>query len=493
MPALGPLLRRVASALLMLTAAQMSVASAYAAGPGQPTPRAAMIAAASRVVGSAPGLAKLWPGYWPTTQPFIIYVPSQGALLVSQGERPASFQPLDVAEAGGRLKGRAFWHGGPMADVQQPFVTGYPIGSGKTAILANAAEVDADRIISTLLHEQFHVYQARAFKAFGFSEYVDPAGIPDPVAFAASAETERRILAKAVAAAAPAEARALLQQYLALRHAREAGMSAQAVAVERSLERIEGTARYVDRLGLATIDGGPSRLRSLLVTELQRPLASQPGGFETNWFRLRSYGTGGAITYLLSQLDAGSFRARIESGADPAELLEALVPSPSPADAANLASTARESFGYAAILREIAPLIRSADAAEVKTAEAFLAGAPYRLVLDATVIVDSNAGWDGDMVQLGPLAVAIPKAKTFSYTAPSVSVAARGLPVLMEGERYTFVLAAPPRVAGLDPSASGEHRLPSVTIRADGFDLKIDRPVAVTLSKSSMIVRPGPR
>lgn len=449
-----------------------------------------MVAIAARLVDAAPRLAQIWPGYWPAGQPFAIYLPGDGALLISTGERPDSYQPLQSSEAANSLKGRAFWHRGSLPEVQRPFVTDYPIGSGRTAILVKAAEADPDRIVATLLHEQFHVYQAKAFKGYAFDQFVDPLTIKDRVAFAAYAETERRILAKALGTEDPSGRRGLLQQYLALRREREAAMPAPVVGVERNLERVEGTAKYVDAAGQAAIAGGGARLKTLLVAELQRPLASKAGAFEMNWFRWRSYGTGAAITYFVSQLDKGDWRTRIKGGAMPDALLESLVQMPAPAEAAALARRAKESFAYGTILRDLEPVIRAGEKAKINSVAQFLAGAPYHLVLDATAEAEGNAGWASEtMVQLGQQTIALPKASTFSYTAPAVSLAARNLPILMEGERYTVLSPSAPHIVGLDATAFGEHRLAALVVRGDGIDLKIDRPVVVTIAKTAMTIR----
>jgi hypothetical protein len=447
-----------------------------------------MVAIAGRIAEAGPRLATVWPGYWPDGQPFIIYVPAEGALLVSGGERPQFFQPLRSPDPGDTLRGRAFWHDGRLADVERPFVTDYPIGQGKTAILANSADADAVTIPATLLHEQFHVYQSKAFKRYAFSQFVDPLAIRDRVSFAASAETERRLLATAVGTADPKALRKLLQAYFALRREREAAMPAQAVMVERSFERIEGTARYVERTGLAAIDGGPARLTALLLKDLQGPLASRPGAFSMTWFRGRSYGTGAAITYLVSRLDQGGWRAKIEAGAMPDAILESLVERPSAKAAAALARSARKTFGYATLLREVAAPIRAGERSEIKSVGEFLAGAPYLLILESGP--KGDAGWAAPtMVQLGPQTIALPKAATFNYSGPSMALTATNLPLLVEAQRYTVLLPGAPRIVGLASPPPGEHRLASAVIQGAGVALKIDRPVVVTVSEASMTVR----
>jgi hypothetical protein len=455
----------------------------------QPASREAMLAVAAEIVGAAPRLATIWPGYWPPDQPFIIYVPSRGALLISTGERPASFQPLPIAGLPDALKGRAFWHNGSLPDVRRPFIVGYPIGSGKTAILVNAAEANAERITSLLLHEQFHGYQEGAFKGRA-RQFVDPLAIKDRVAFAVAAETERRVLIRALEAETPKTARELLRHYFALRREREATMPAEAVKVEGGYERIEGTATYVERTAWAMIAGEPGRLRPLLVAELQKPLALKTGAFATHWFRGRGYGTGAAVTYLLSRMGAGDWRSKLEGGATPDEILESLVKKPDPRRAAALAKKARASVDQEAIRRELEPVIRAGEKAEIKSVQEFLATAPYLVVLEAKAAGTATKGFSASgMTELAQGTLALPKVTMFNYSAPAVSLSARNLPILLEGDRVTLLAPSAPRIAELISPAPGEHRLNSATIRSDGIELKIDRPVLVTITGNSTTIR----
>jgi hypothetical protein len=483
------------SVLILFPSGLAPARAALAAETALSPDREAMLAFADRLVDAGPRLAALWPDYWPPDQAFIIYVPGRGALLVSAGEKPSSFEPLTSPSLPGRLKGRAFWHGGDLPDVRRPFVTDYPIGMGKTAILADATELGEEEIAKLLLHEQFHAYQAKAFKRYAFAQFVDPLAIKDRSAFAAGAETERRILAKALESEKPKTRRRLLQQYFALRRDRESDMPAEAIKVERGLELVEGTAHYVDLAGLAILNGRPAGLKPLLEARLQKPLGSQPGAFVTHWFRSRSYATGAAITYFISLLDPGDWRSKLQAGAAPDQLLESLVGSPAPGAAPALARKARESMGYTAILRALEPAIRAGEKAELKSVEEFLAGAPYRVILEAEKAGNGSAGFSANrMVQLGPETIALPEAKTFNYTAPSVTLTSSDHPILMEErERYTVVAPSAPEIVGLGATALGEHRRESIVIRSAGLELRVDRPVVVSISATSVTVRVSDR
>jgi hypothetical protein len=63
----------------------------------------------------------------------------------------------------------------------------------------------------------------------------------------------------------------------------------------------------------------------------------------------------------------------------------------------------------------------------------------------------------------------------------------------MEGERYTVLLPSAPQIAGAGVTGLGEHRLASLVVHGDGVELRIDRPVVVTVSRSETLVRVGER
>lgn len=84
----------------------------------------------------------------------------------------------------------------------------------------------------------------------------------------------------------------------------------------------------------------------------------------------------------------------------------------------------------------------------------------------------------------------LPKAEMFNFSAPSVSLSTRQLPVLIEeGQRFTVLLPSAPEIIGLNAPAPGDHRLNSAIIRSNGIDLKVDKPVVVSISETSMTIR----
>lgn len=462
-----------------------------------------LIQTAARMVRSGKVLSRIWPGYWPTDQAFILVAAGEGALLISPGPRPTGFEPLLSKDLPPELRGRAFYRAGTIDQTGRPFIPDFPIGNGKTAILVNyagkgAVPIEGPAISATALalHEQFHVYQTSAFEREPASQFLDPLAVKDRVAFAASAEIEQRVLEAAIKARTDTGRKKLLHQYFALRQEREATISNEVREVEQSFERSEGTARYVDRVAIAHLfNGGAAAVPELIVKELDKDLVRNTGAFGTVWFRIRGYSTGAALSYLLSLYEP-RWRQKVEQGAALDQLLRTAVGAP--AQAAALAQGARETFGYEERRRQLEAPIRAAEKKELKSVDEFLALDAYAVTLD---IQDVEGGPDAiqrgfsarTMVELSPTAVALPVAAIYSLTGPRAALSVKERPVLVETNasraKTTVLLPSHPKAEGVGELSVGDHRFERLKLSAPGYTLTIDRPVVVTVSPNSMYIR----
>ena len=453
-----------------------------------------IVSTAAQIAGASKSLAQIWPGYWPEDQAFIIHAEGVGALLVSPGARPQSFKPMPDKDLPEPLKGRAYFQSGTLAGASRPFVINYPIGEGKTALLANRNPTDPVRTITLILHEQFHGYQELAFKGRQ-PQFVDPLAIKDRIAFAASAEVERSILAAAVSAPTAGGRRELLKQYFAVRREREQTMPQDAFKVEQGFERSEGTAQFVDMTARAAIAGGGEKhLLGLLNEQLQRKLAAETGAFATIWFRSRGYGTGAALTYLISKSGTPSWRAEIEAGGKLDEMLENSIGTVPDKGRRKLADAALKRFGYEAKTRDLAPIIKAAERSELKSVAEFLALSPYHVILEPGAAgASARPGFQArEMTMLSPQTTALPMAIRFSAAGESFSITLANAAVLLESgqpRRYTFGLNSAPAIEGAGSLPAGEHRLKALKLTGDKFELKVDRPVIVRVESNRMVVK----
>ncbi|HEX9946019.1 MAG TPA: hypothetical protein VGA98_00605 [Allosphingosinicella sp.] len=489
----------VAAALLLWPCAAAGAPSVLEPMARASLPAPELLKLASDVRRTGPKLARLWPGYWPPEQAFILYRPGEGALLIAGQAGPGTFAPLAAAALPKALRGRAWFHPGDLTGMGRPFVLDYPIGGGRTAVLV-LADQKADALSGLIFHEQFHDYQGSAFKGRRGSQFVAPKAVADRVAFAAAAETERRVLAAALEAKPGRTRHRLLHQYLALRRERESGLAANVLAVERQFEMFEGTAKFIDRAAAAFAPGAEKSLTALVAEVLREDLNAMTQPYLTAWFRTRGYGVGAALTYLLRELDPKGWRTAIEGGVALDERLAALTRFDTVRDSAALATSARATFGYAATHAAFEPRIRAAEKKEIKSAEEFHALGVHRVVLEwrppaknggKGVEMGFSTG-PGGMVLLGEAHLVLPDPEMLNMTFPSVSVTVKGLPFMSEGNgtrRYTILLPSAPKVNGRSGLAAGDHALDRLTVTAGGLEMRVDRAASVVVREGETIIR----
>lgn len=438
-------------------------------------------------------MGRIWPGYWPADQAFVINTPLSGALLIATGDRPEGWEAVPPALLPPVLQGRAYFRRGPIEGASRPFIIGFPLGGGRTAMMVNAKPEPVETA-ALLFHEQFHDYQSPAFRG-RISQFIAPAAVADRVDFAATAEVERKMLAAAIMAG-PTR-RGLLRDYFAVRREREHSVPADVRRAERGFERSEGVATYVEhRAQIATFGGAP--LPKRLVDGLLKPLPNR-GSFTTIWFRSRSYSTGAALAYLLSQEDPTDWQKAIENGGDPASLLGMRLDEPP--DPAAAARAARLLYGHADLVRSFAPAIREGEQREIKSVEDFMRLSPYAVTI---VMPHSPAPRrqgstfaSRDMTMISPTVLALRMATSFSLTEDNMRLTVRGRPVLSDTgrtcARVTVLLDAAPAVEKLGQIPIGSQSFEDLRIASQALDLEIDGPSSVVVEANrTTITLPGP-
>jgi len=388
--------------------------AAWAQAPASLLDQAALTAQAERVERHADALSRLWPGYWPQTQPFILYAPNVGAVF--GGDRlpdTPRFRP-------GRLEGAEFH-----------FVLDYPSGRPDTVLLRPDGPDDD---LSTLFHEQFHDYQNTAFRWMsgdGHQEFVDLNAISDLAGFIAALDLERLVLQAALLEPDATARRRLARTYLALRSVRSAELPSEILAVQQQREWSEGTAEFI---GLQASNLIADRPDEALPRAIARNLGV-PGDDDmslvSELFRWRAYPVGAALTWLLADLDADQWRTHISRGVPLDVLLRQTIGEGSHEDV----SAAAARFDLPALKAQAAERLNQAPKG-VTSREAFLDQAPHWLVLELKA-----PGVRGKDVQLSfsagamtPLAdggIALPHG-TVVMEAPGFALKSEGAPALID-------------------------------------------------------------
>lgn len=427
-----------------------------------------------------PAIDGVWPGFWPDSQPFLIYEPEGDALLYSPVAPPAAYVPYDAARSGPRA-GHLYWHEGVPGGLYGIFDTAYRVGQA-TAI-AVVLQPTLGGTLETLFHETFHVYQHRNFKgeSIGFG-YVAPESIT--AAIMAKAEVERSILRAALKARDRASLGELVHEYLAVRAGRTGQMPEKAREIEASVERAEGSAQLVGiQATVAVLGQKPEVVPDEIGKKLAVPLADLGGGLAERMFRWRLYGTGAAIGLLLDRLAFDGWRERLEDGSS----FEALLAEASDFDAADrpdlIAERALHRFDYVALLRQ-------ARARRVAESDASF-DPPARVVVTFAGPPGSiRSSFSGTFSALQEKLIVI-DADLYTAEIADFVLVARDIDVLLDGRgelQLSLAVAELPVVEGL-PGDERTTTMRRLEIESGTLRIKAERPVEITATPASLEIR----
>jgi hypothetical protein len=336
-----------------VTPSSRAVASAQKAAPDT-----SLVGIAALMVRATPAVGRVWPGYWPREQAFLLLHPTDTALLVTPRTAPPEYVPFSAPRVPSELRGRAYLREGYLPGFKpNQFSVSYALGNDTVPALEPKGSALFDKL-DFYYHEAFHGFQHTAFAdppnepqtKLG-KPSVDPAHIAAPE-FRALVEVERHLLHAALGVEDTNRLRPLLGQYLAVRQTRS-GEFSDVRAVERSFERREGTAQLVGcAAATAALGQGPARVAQCIRKELEEDIdgyANFPEA-DARLMRWPHYGTGAALGLLLDRLGA-DWRAAVERGTNLDQILADAVDFDA-TQASALAKSALAEFGYEKLLRE---------------------------------------------------------------------------------------------------------------------------------------------
>lgn len=320
-----------------------------------------LVGIAALMVRAAPEVSRIWPGFWPANQGFLLLDPVDTALLISLSTPPEVYVPVPAEELPPELEGRAYLRQDyPPEFGENTFRTRYGIGRDTVPALEPRGSTLFNRL-AFYYHESFHGFQRppdfvespAGDRRVRFREHLVAPDLISSPEFEAKGEVERRILAAALKESSIRDVGRLIRDYLAVRAVRT-GELAEVWAVERSFERREGTAEYVGCSAAArTLGASDERVRACVFSELTEPLNSFPDYPEADapLMRYRQYGTGAAMALLLHRLEVEAWQGRVQRGAYLDALLAEAVQF-EPSGARRRVEEALEEFGYEELLRD---------------------------------------------------------------------------------------------------------------------------------------------
>ncbi len=290
-----------------------------------------------------------WPGYKLFDQPVLLYRSAPLAVLIGRQHPPAGFSAYPVRDF---PRSRVFVSSLPLEGINASFYADYGLGGETVFAYHYDGSPEASEVISTVVHERFHVFQGSLPVAGRKGAFKNLYSGPDISVSDLSAEN----LALAGLEQA-ALARALLdggnygdavRDFISVRFLRRKLFGMSWAARENDVERTEGMADYLTaRIMERTRAGGAAYSLTALAESLLRPLeASEPA---ERMLHGRLYATGHAIGLLLDRSLSG-WKGLVAGGTYPFELLCRAVPVDA-ADQVKRVAALKKRFNYAAMLR----------------------------------------------------------------------------------------------------------------------------------------------
>jgi hypothetical protein len=435
------------------------------------------------VLSAQPAVDRVWPGFWPDDQAFLVYEPEGDALLYSPVAPPAGYAPYQSAASGAvdAWRERLYWHEGVPDGLYGIYDTAY--GVGETTATAVILQPTLVATLQTLFHETFHVYQGRHFEgeSGGFG-YIAPESITASIM--AKAEVERLILRAALQAEDRASLRKLVGQYLAVRASRTAEMPQKARDIERSVERSEGSAQLVGiQAAAAALADEPEAISVEIGKWLAIPVDDLGGGLAEQMFRWRLYGTGAAIGLLLDRTGCDDWREKLEHGASFEALLAEAIDFDAAAVSGSVAERALLRFDYISLLRQA----RSREVADPGPSFE----APARVVVTfAGPPGNIRSSFSGTFSALQEELVMI-DADLYTAEGADFELVARHVDVLLDSRdelQLSFAVAALPVIDNLYGDNS-TATLQKLNMESGTLTIRADRPVEVTTTPASLLIR----
>lgn len=444
----------------------------------------ALVAVGRSLASVMPRASEMWPGFAPPALLVYRHFAPPAALLISRDAPKGGFDRVVAAK--GTTPGLFLRHG------ELPGLTGnialeYAVG-GTTATAVPWGWQPA-AVADDAFHEAFHTYQRARFAGANDG---DPFIADSTVAiapFIALGEVEQHLLGAALGEANPERSGELLRQFAAVRRRRWSFVSAEVVAAQRRMERIEGTAFLVGREAAALSAGqGESSIDESVRDALTgRQLKGYQGRLSDLLIRRRSYALGGALARLLDRAGV-NWRRDVEAGASLDSLLEATVSSRKGGQGeAELVAVAKRNAGYDTLVTAARRLISSSTPRLTRASFDSLPG--FRLIIEAAAVSRDGRlrfpSWNasGVLVEIDPATRAYHPARSFAIREPGLVLEAVNRPVMVEQAG-----AAPMRIVVVLPSA----------VRLNGGSARASEPVSIASegisvrAEAARVVASGP-
>lgn len=286
----------------------------------QPT-QAELMPVGAALAQTSPQISHVWPGFWSSSQSFLLSSPSGGMLLVAFFAAPAEFTAVPAATVAPEIAGRAYTRDGFLPGMQSGEFPGTYDIDGHSVYALPPMGSTLFRRVSFYTHEAFHSYQRQGSHPWvstpgdsimGLSPvaFLRDSGIVRDETFRAALRREDELLRRIVAEQDRSTLRDVLQRYLAVRTERLRGRP-DVLAIERRYERREGTAVYVGCRAAAIAVRDPDAVSACVMRDLGEENPANPA---LQFLRWRPYSVGAVLSLVLDRLEVASWKAAVAAG-----------------------------------------------------------------------------------------------------------------------------------------------------------------------------------
>ncbi|RUO35478.1 hypothetical protein CWE13_11145 [Aliidiomarina shirensis] len=375
---------------------------------------------AEKIRSKSPWFAQIWPGFWPESEPFIVFNSVGETLLFTTDE------PLPGYEA---KHGHYYFYSERLPNTTDfAYFINYPLPNNQLATAVRIHDLRGE-VIDTLLHEAFHGYQRLHFSKLHASSFLDPSYFSEPTV-RGLLRFQFSLAQKAHAEQGEEQSEALVRDWLTFRAGFEHAIAKEVGELLASFEHLEGTAHWV---GVQAAYAEHSR------NQLGDFLRHFQARFDnSNHVRTSAYATGAFLVDILNEYspDDYDWRAQLEAGNTPLALAIALFEI-DPETAMNEMNALFERHDASAYIQAAAePETHNNVVKFANVRETY----PYSLSVTLTLeVVEGRAelplrfsAGEGGFENLSNNVIFIPDPGTFQIDYKNTTIDIRGLPALAD-------------------------------------------------------------
>ncbi len=420
--------------------------------------------------------APIWPGYSVFGQPILIYEAGIRSFLLAHPNPPAGYSAVFSSPQ------TVFEKQGPISDLNFPFQYHRTVNNVDTFAYRYEPGEKPDRAVRTIIHERFHVYQAKGFANLTYNRRTSEPDAED----LALAALEQKTLKSALKAGDPADSSRFVRQFLAVRAER---YSRQPDSRDQEIdeERLEGMAEYLEdnlmnRPEVAPKPGG-------VITKITARLDVFPTIDDMG--KGRYYATGAAQGLLLDLGGSSDWKERVSAGASLRDMVALSYPLLSGTEQALLAE-AKSAHGYSELFQTGTQVATEFQSLKARAISEYDSSPGIEWTVPVPWDKDTNFGFSGSKpdYKLNESETLMPNLYLLDVSAAAFTLHFANRPaVLGSGVRFHAAAAAELLLNGKPFTLlDGSHPFVTLSLTEAGLNLSISKSGTLTVMDRKAVI-----